>query len=1083
MEAWKTLAHGAVKFLLRVLEAAFLVILLGVGILAWRLSQGPVAINVVAPYVASALEVLNPGFRFQIEHAEFRWRGFEGQPQLVIRDVRVLNPAGSVIAGLPTLIAFLSVPALLNGDIAPERINLSNPIIRFVHRSDGTFALGVEGAATPESPQDASGNVLLAALIGSLTTPPSAENPTGYLQSVSIDGTTLTLVDETSGRRWLTPDATLGFSRDGGSVELLATLPISEEGKTWDVTARGRYVAETNALNVAFSIDDFRPARIADLAPQLSILQMIDIGFNGIIAADFTLEGNGARISGVRFDVTGNAGRILRTSPTPASYPVQSVSLRGVAGDSLDRIAVDEFAVVLSREGEIAPAFKMSAVAENLNSTPSIQADAALSELTIEALKDLWPEDIKPNTRDWIMKNLSGGRLANLQANLQLSGSDLESIEATNLSLFSELSGLSVKYIEGLPRVHGVGGIMTAGLDDVLFDLREGYVPDSSAKNLRVSRGLLRMHNLGSRGTELADFDINIVGDFGSVMRLIDHQPLGYATSMGVDADSAVGRASVDLALDFPLVRDLKLDQIDIEIEAAVTDVGIPNVAFNLPLAKGLLDITLDRDGMDVSGSAHLGEIPVSLEWRENFTGGEFRSKYLLTPVVGNAHRPSIGLGVAPFTPPYIDGPVAANIVYTVNRDLTASLMAEVDLTESAVAIPELSWSKEAGVLASADVVASFFDGNLKDVSSFEVRASEELLISGSATFGAETKLSSLIIKPSTVGDTMLAGEVHVSDAGDYDIEIVGPALNGASFLREAKFGEDETQNVNDEIPNSPSVELSAKFDQIWFTPGEPISDVSLIYRSDSEGVQFIDFASKVDTGTSFDFKLSGGPDGRTFYGSSDDGGSVMRAVGLFDDIEGGRLEVSGTLNAEGIASGLAKVDEFQLVDAPIVARLLSVAALTGILDELRGEGISFKTLRVPFSFANSALSINDGEMFGNSLGLTGEGHYNFADSTMNFEGTLIPAYAINSALNSVPLLGPLLTAGDKGGGIFAATYSYQGDVATAQPTVNPLAVLAPGFLRNIFDIFKDSPSDISSDPSRTPEAGSPNFKEDAVQH
>jgi len=145
-------------------------------------------------------------------------------------------------------------------------------------------------------------------------------------------------------------------------------------------------------------------------------------------------------------------------------------------------------------------------------------------------------------------------------------------------------------------------------------------------------------------------------------------------------------------------------------------------------------------------------------------------------------------------------------------------------------------------------------------------------------------------------------------------------------------------------------------------------------------------------------------------------------------------------------------------VEAPPLARLLSVAALTGIVDELRGQGISFQTLRAPFSYANSMLTVKDGEMFGSSLGLTTNGTYDFAASNMNFDGTIVPAYVVNSVLNSIPVLGSILSGGTKGGGVFAATYSYRGDPATAQPSVNPLAALAPGFLRHIFDIFKSSP-------------------------
>ena len=96
--------------------------------------------------------------------------------------------------------------------------------------------------------------------------------------------------------------------------------------------------------------------------------------------------------------------------------------------------------------------------------------------------------------------------------------------------------------------------------------------------------------------------------------------------------------------------------------------------------------------------------------------------------------------------------------------------------------------------------------------------------------------------------------------------------------------------------------------------------------------------------------------------------------------------------------------------------------------------------------------------MYGSALGVTAKGTYSFANSTMDMSGTLIPAYAINSLLNSIPLIGDLITGGDKGSGIFAATYTYRGPIATAEPSVNALAALAPGFLRRIFDIFQTKP-------------------------
>ena len=1077
------MAHGAVKYLIRVLEAAFLVVLLGVGVLAWRLSQGPVAINILSPYVTGALEVFNPGFQFQIEHAEFRWVGFEGQPQLVVRDLRVLDPAGRVIAGLPSLVAFLSVPALLNGDISPERINLLNPIIRFVHRTDGTFSLGTESTEFTGGSETTSGNALFAGLIGSLTSSPGGGQSGGYLDFLSVEGTTLALVDERSGRRWLTPDAALRFSRNDGGVQISANLPISEEGSFWDMNATGIYVEETGNLAVDFSIENFRPARIADLAPQLSFLEMINLGLTGAIAADFALEGNSARIERVDFDVEGSAGQVIQAPSSQVRYPIRNASLRGYAAESLNKIIIEDFQLVLSDEKGATSQLGLSVVADNLNQIPNVNVEAFADTLSIEALKQYWPEGLKPNTRSWVVRNLSEGTLSDMTAEIHLAGPDVEHLDATHLNLLSNLNGFSVVYINGLPEVRDVDGVMQIALDEATFNIASGYVPDFAAgDNLHVQGATLRMHNLGQSGTELADFDIEIRSDFGAVMRLIDYQPFGYATAMGVNANAAVGTAAINLALDFPLVRDLKLDQLDIQIDALVEDVGIPDVAFQLPLSDGDMSVSLNRSGMDVSGSAKLGDIPLTLEWRENFVGGEFRSHYVLNPIIENQHRPSIGLGVAPFTQSYIDGPVEGRVTYILHRDSSALMSAELDLTNPILSIPALNWSKDSGVGAQANVSALFVDGQLKEVSSFEVESDGGLEISGQAKFGNETKLESLVLEPSSIGVSRLSGELQVSSAGDYEAVVAGAMLDARSLLNEIEFGEGAAEVLEGESSDAVSLVLDARFDHVRLAPEATFSDVTVQFQSDSDGVKLIDFVSKVDTDTPFEFSLSEGPEGREFFGSSANGGSVVRAAGLFDDIEGGSLKISGRVDDKGIATGLAEIDDFNLVDAPIIARLLSVAALTGILDELRGDGISFKKLSVPFSLANSSLSIEDGEMYGSSLGLTGEGFYDFENATMNFDGTLIPAYALNSALNSIPILGDILNAGDKGGGIFAATYSYRGDVATVEPTVNPLAALTPGFLRRIFDIFEPSDSRESSESGDAVSSIPPETREDIAR-
>ena len=68
----------------------------------------------------------------------------------------------------------------------------------------------------------------------------------------------------------------------------------------------------------------------------------------------------------------------------------------------------------------------------------------------------------------------------------------------------------------------------------------------------------------------------------------------------------------------------------------------------------------------------------------------------------------------------------------------------------------------------------------------------------------------------------------------------------------------------------------------------------------------------------------------------------------------------------------------------------------------------------------------------------------------MALQGTIVPFTTVNRLLGIIPLLGDLLVGGE-GQGLFAATYRVKGPTDNLDVGVNPLAVLAPGFLRNLF--------------------------------
>ena len=156
------------------------------------------------------------------------------------------------------------------------------------------------------------------------------------------------------------------------------------------------------------------------------------------------------------------------------------------------------------------------------------------------------------------------------------------------------------------------------------------------------------------------------------------------------------------------------------------------------------------------------------------------------------------------------------------------------------------------------------------------------------------------------------------------------------------------------------------------------------------------------------------------------------------------------------------------------MTKVLGYLSLDGIVNALSGKGIAFDELEAPFTKTGDDLRLKDARAYGAALGLTAKGWVDLEKDQLDIKGTVVPAYTINKLLGYIPLLGDLLV-GEKGSGVFAATYRMQGPLANPKVSTNPLATLTPGFLRGLFNVF-DSPSKkpLAGEKKPTPAPGEP---------
>jgi len=107
------------------------------------------------------------------------------------------------------------------------------------------------------------------------------------------------------------------------------------------------------------------------------------------------------------------------------------------------------------------------------------------------------------------------------------------------------------------------------------------------------------------------------------------------------------------------------------------------------------------------------------------------------------------------------------------------------------------------------------------------------------------------------------------------------------------------------------------------------------------------------------------------------------------------------------------------------------------------------------FTKTSGRIDVPLARTWGPSLGLTATGFIDYDTNKIDLKGTVVPAYALNSLIGQIPIVGYLLTGG-QGTGMFAAIYSAKGKLSEPTISVNPLSALAPGFLRGVFGLLSD---------------------------
>ncbi|MGF1562324.1 MAG: AsmA-like C-terminal region-containing protein [Geminicoccaceae bacterium] len=1044
---WLRFGHHCVR-LLAWLKASLVVILL---VIAWRLATGPISLEPVTELIADALEPADGSIEVTINETLFDWRALNQGLVVTADQVRLTPKDGRASVVLPEMRVVVSLRALLNRWLlAPSVVEIRDPRLMLQRTRDGVALRGVGptiSADSPEAieappPRPESDPIDLARVLnGLIATRETPDEPLHYLERISVRGGLIWLEDRVVDTAVLARAVQLDLEKDDDSDALgfrAQARMVQPASGMATVDLNGSFHPDQEVIEVSFGFGNLEPATLAPYAPDVP-LEALKGNLSGTLKSDFSLQaGQGA----LRADLLVRMAELDLPELWPAPVPIDYLDMRVVIEPGFDvahirDIHLNTLDVTATGHGSI-----------DLTDArgPDLRMEVGVENATIEAARTLWPPFAAGGAREWVMANVQQATVPRVDFAIELTPEDAETdVLRTDVVVGTfAFTDTELTYLPPMPQVSQLSGAGEFDANRLVF---RGQTGTSAGVDVQSAEVVISGY-ADNETRERLSVQATLISDLASVLTYIDNEPLTLlqGTDFAGLAATATGATEVDLQIGFPLIMDLGLDDVDLQATGRIDDGAATNFLDLVELSQADLAVDVTTEQLKIDGEAAIDGSPMTVGLTYDFDGGaKTVSLDGQMPVDWLAERLPIAGELA-------KGTVGLSVSADENADGRLDFDLDADLRRAEIELVDLAARKPSGEPGSLVLRGTLANGRRLAFEQIELQSDSMELI-GRATIDLESeRLIALSVDRAKLGPNRGRIDVTSRDGG-YGVVLEAEHLDLSHLFKPGLEDEAAAQETSERAITFIDVDLRSR--AVTLGPGQVLSSVSVDGRW-QEGIwQRAEIAMEMLQGNGMAMlDLRPISQGHELTVRSDDAGAFLNAIGVIGSMRGGRLDGSFTIEAQQpqpVGSGRLTVSGFSIVDAPITARVLSLASFDGISDTLRGAALQMEQLDLPFALKPGwVVHVQDAKAHGSSIGLTMNGTINTALKRLNVNGTIVPAYAINHLIGEIPLVGRFLR-GQSGSGAFAVTYQVNGAFSDPAISVNPLSVLAPGTIRDLF--------------------------------
>ena len=1087
-----TLVMGAARL---TLSLAMIIVVSGL-VLFLRLTDGPVVLPGLNRYLVERANATSETIRVDVASLVLDLGDGSVPSGLEFHDVQVASPDGAQLFTIPRLRASFDFYDLMRGLVRPTRISVVSADAQFIRNLDGRigFGLGSGDGVSLETADGAAattdGRETLLKLINGIVGDAELAPEMSKLRVIEVLNARIAFTDRLAGGRMTARDATLRVRRDAGGATAL--LNVSGKG-----AAKGeimRLVADRRAgagiTTVAGHFGQVDLKKLHSFLPALRVLDDIDTVAEGEISARFDADGRPISFTGrilaeqgtlsvdgetVAFDAAtmgfkadmakglievtdalvsspigeGRASALIRliqdrdgaVTAARAQVDVQEISLHGRAlFDQPIWFDRGQIVAAWTPEGErieIAESWLGRAdlgiqfSGQVLLAESGLAADLRIGaeSLDVRDLVRLWPRDAAANARRWINQNIRTGLLHDFTAEIRLRpGSELMAITA-------EFSNVTSSYIKGMSPIEDGAGEIFITLDEMHLAMRTASVK-ADGQTIALGGSSLLISDLMASETP-ADIRLKAAGATAAVLALIDQPPLELVRALGLDLRGVGGDAEVAARLKFPLLDALKVHDIEVDTQSVLRDTRLTlslNGAQPVSVRADRLEVDANAEQMRLGGLASINGAPVTVSWREDYSKRPGRRKVRLVGKATPDLLRSVGMRDELLSDPVA---VTLDLAQTGREPMTYDL--DADLSEVSFRIAALDWSKPPGT--GGRLTAKGRLGRELAIDQLGIEA-PGLVANGTMAFWPDGRIKSALFERVVVPGRLDAGiQIDPGRDGVTDLRISGAMLDVSKILDGGGNGSDEAIRLRLDLGRLKVTESIV----IRAAAGE----ITRARNGAASGR--ITGVLGPDAPVAIDLSIPAIGDGKITL-RSPNAGAALRHADIYRGATGGELHVEARIpgGAEKGLSGQARILNVVVRSRSTFRNVLEDGGLRSAGEAVSGSGLSFRSVSIPFRYADGVVTVTDAIAVSPMLGLKMTGTLDENTEAVDLIGVLSPAYALTGALNEVPLLGQILSGG-RGEGIVGMTFTLKGAMRDPNFSVNPLSLLAPGFLRKIF--------------------------------